>query len=100
MRNEIFKLLHDAEPIRRLDLSGGFVAGLLIVAPGAGLTRHRQRPNTLDNGVIAVDVAIQATRFAVGNNIHARAFLVEDRDSRRIREQFVQIVRPPAPLLC
>ena len=75
---QVGKLLHDAQASWRFNLANGFIAGLLVVAPGTGLARHGEGANAVDDTVIAIHVAVQTPRFAVGDDVHASPLLIQD----------------------
>src|SRR5262249_17322659 len=95
---QIRKLLHNPKPRGRCNLANGFVACLLVIAPGTGFAGHREGANAVDDLIIAIHVAVQAARFAVGNDVYAGAFLVENSNIDRIAEQFFEIIRTPIAL--
>jgi hypothetical protein len=72
---------------------------LLIVAPWASLACDREGTDTLDNAVIAVNIAIQAAGFAVGDDIDASTLLIEDGNVGRVIEQLFEIIGAPCALL-
>src|SRR4029077_20482875 len=94
VRLEVFELLDDAEaPRRRLDAADGLVARLLIVAPGPRLAAHGQRLDALDDGVVRVDVAVQAPDPAVRDDVEAGALHVPDGRVRGIVEHLLEVAR-------
>jgi hypothetical protein len=95
---EIGEFLHNPQARGRFNLANGFVAYLLVIAPGASFAGYRQRANAVDDLVIAIHIAVQAARFTVGNDVHAGSFLVENGNVDRIAEQFVEVVRTPIAL--
>src|SRR5262249_23980534 len=95
---QIRKLLHNTQTCRGLNLADGFVARLLVIAPGANFAGHRKGTNPVNDFVIAIHVAVQAVRFAVSNNVHARPFLVENGNVDSIVEQFREVIWSPGAL--
>src|SRR6266850_692822 len=94
VRLEVLELLDDAEASRgRLDAADGLVARLLVVAPGPGLPAHGQRLDALDDGVVGIDVAVQAPDFAVGDDVEAGALHVADGRVRGIVEHLLEVAR-------
>src|SRR5262245_11449247 len=55
-------------PGRRLDAARGFVARLLIVAPGRGLAADRQRLDALDDRAKRVDIAVEPAHLVIGED--------------------------------
>ncbi len=96
---QIRKLLHNPQTRGRVNLANGFVACLLVIAPGTGFAGHRERANAVDDGVIAIHVAVQTARFAVGNNVDTGAFLIENGNVDGVTEQFLEIIWTPIALL-
>src|SRR5262249_17307224 len=96
---QIRKLLHNPQTRGRCNLANGFVACLLVIAPGTGLAGHWERANAVDDLVIAIHVAVQAARFAVGNNVDTGTVLVENGNVDGVTEQFLEIIWTPIALL-
>jgi len=89
---EILELPDDPEAARRcLDAAGGLVARLLVVAPGPGLPADGQGFDALNDRVIRIDVAVEATDFAVGDDVDARRLHVVDRRVGRVVEHLFEI---------
>jgi hypothetical protein len=89
---EVRELLDDAEPaVRGLDPADRLVARLLVVAPGAELPAHLDRPDPLDDRVVGVDVAVEAADLPVGDHVDARPLHVPDRRVGRVVEHLVEV---------
>src|SRR4030095_2686824 len=89
---EVFELLHDAEATRRcFDTTDRLVARLLIVAPGPDLAAHRQRLDALDDGVVRIDVAVEAADLAIGDDVDAGALHVADGRVGRVVEHLLEV---------
>src|SRR5215831_10455280 len=96
---QICELLHNPQTRGRCNLANGLVACLLVIAPGTGFAGHWEGANAVDDLVIAVHVAVQAARFAVGNNVDTGTVLVENGNVNGVTEQFLEIRRTPIALL-
>jgi hypothetical protein len=94
VRLQVLELLHDAEAaLGRLDAARRLVARLLVIAPGPGLAPHRQGLDALDDGVVGIDVAVEAAHLAVGDDVEARALHVADGGVGRVVEHLVEVAR-------
>src|SRR5262249_29295047 len=95
VRAKVLELLHDPESAgRRLDSPGRLVSRLLVVPPRPRLAPDRQRHDALDDRVVGVDVAVEATDFTVGDDIEPRALHVPDRGVRGVVEHLLEVGGP------
>src|SRR5207249_8180407 len=90
--SEVLELLDDPEPAGgRLDAANRLVARLLVVPPRTCLAEDGPRLDAFDDGVVGVDVAVEATDLAVGDDVDARLFHVADGAVRGVVEHLVHV---------
>ena len=95
MLARIFELVDDAEPsVRHLDLPDRPITSLLVVAPRSELSPRLRRLDTLNDGVIAVNVSIQTAHLAVGDDVYPCSLHVAYSGVRGIVQHLLHVERP------